>query len=413
MIRPRLFIRAVVTATVLVVVGGCATTTGPTGPPVTAPPGAYACPPGDLLVEGAPVDQSLLESQVVRYSELCRNSGQITVSTARDGGRSSFVNGLVHIAATDSALDGDQIEQAQVRCMDNPAWHLPTATDPVALIHRVDGVDQLTMSPVTLAQVFSGVITRWNDPAIATENPELELPNARIEVVYRGGQTGTTEALSDFLHRQAPDHWPTGGVQSWRGQGRGHDTAEQVIEAVRTTPFALGYVEYSALPEQTVSPTPTPTPSASPSMSPTATPAGVTPTPASSTPANSSTPDSASTPASAPVRLVALGRNGTTVALTPESAQAAASEIAAVGDGPDLVVDGASFGAAPAGWPIHRVSYQLLCSAGLPAEWTALEKDWVAFLLADDAQERLTAQRRVALPADFRERVRTALAGVR
>jgi phosphate transport system substrate-binding protein len=411
MLRPRLLAGTVLAATL--VLTGCLATAESPPPPPTAPPGAYACPPGDLLVEGPPVDHALLESHVVGYSEQCRNSARVTVSTERDGGRASFVNGLVHLAAADSTLTAEQSEKARIRCLDNPAWHLPTATDPVALVHRVDGVDRLSLGPVTLAKIFSGMITHWNDPAIAAENPETELPDARIEVFYRAGQTGTTGALSDYLHREAPEYWPARDVQSWRGQGQGRETSAQILEAVRTTPFALGYVEYSALPPETASPTPTPSPS--PSV-PSAVPSSAVPSsavPSDTATPQEPTPTTRTTPATVPPRLVLLSRAGTSVALTPETAQHAVSDIAALGAGPDLRVDPGSLAADTAGWPIHRVSYQILCSAGLRAEWTALEKDWVSYLLSDETQGTLAATGRVALPPEFREQVRASLGSVR
>lgn len=404
----------------MLIVTGCQSAPAPAPPPPSATHGAYACPPGDLLVESPPVDQGLLDTQVVSYSELCRNHARITISTASDGGRTSFVNGLVQIAAADSTLDAEQAEKARVRCLDHPAWHLPTATDPVALVHRVDGVDQLALSPATLAKIFSGVITHWNDPAIAAENSAAELPAARIHVIARAGQTGTTKALSDYLHREAPDSWPANGVESWRGQGERRDSPEQVIEAVRTTPFSLGYAEYSALPQETTTPTPTPSPSPTPSPTPTptadatGTPGTPAPngTPGSATPTPTPTPTPSTIPGPVPPRLVKLIREGAPVALTAETAQQAVAGITA-GPGPDLPVDAGSLAADPAGWPIQRVTYQILCSAGLRPEWTALEKDWIGYVLSDETQERLTATGRIPLPAEFRERVRASLDAVR
>lgn len=397
----------------LLIVTGCQATPTPTPPPPSATAAAYACPPGDLLVEGPPVDERLLNDQVVRYSELCRNHARITISTARDGGRTNFVHGLVHIAAADSTLTAEQAQQARVRCLDHPAWQLPTATDPVALVYRVDGVDELALSPDTLAKIFSGVITQWNDPDIAAENPAAELPDARIHVIARTGQSGTTQALSDFLHRAAPDAWPASGVESWRGQGDLRDTPEQVIDAVRTTPFSLGYVEYSALPRETTHPTPTPTPSPSPTPSPTPTPAPDRSPASSGSPASPTpTPTPSTIAGPVPARLVELVRDGAPVALTPETAQQAVATITA-GPGPDLPVDAGSLATDPAGWPIQRVSYQTLCSGGLRPEWTALEKDWIGYLLSADSQDSLAAAGRTPLPTEFLERVRASLDAVR
>lgn len=286
-----------------------------------------------------------------------------------------------------------------VRCLSHPAWHLPVTVDPVALVYRVDGVDELTLRPETLAKIFSGIITHWNDADIVADNPGVRLPDQRIEVVPRSGRTGLTEAVGSYLGREAPAQWTTGANAAWRGQGQARTTAQEVLDAVSTTPGALAYVEYSQLPRQVLTPTPTPSPV-------TGTPDGTTPTPDSS-PTASPRPPATRTPA-----LLRLLRDGAPVALTPTSADAAVQGMRAW-EGSDLVVDPASLGEAPGAWPIHRVSYQVLCSAGMRADVTALEKDWLTYLVDDSTQSTFAEEGRIALPTHLRDRVRQSVAALR
>lgn len=432
---PRAAARVLVSglAVVLVSLTGCGTPAGEVRP-TPSESLAYACPPGDLLVEGSPSDQDVFEQQVVDYSASCRNRSRITFTTSRDAGVMSFVNGLVQIAAADTALDEDQARQAQVRCLDHPAWHLPVVADPVALVYRVDGVDDLTLSPATLAKVFSGLITEWNDADIAADNPGSTLPAERIEVFSRTGRTGVTEAVGDYLHGQAPEHWPVGGTQSWRGAGQGRGSAQEVIDSVQTTPYSLGYVEHSALPSAVVSPTPTAAATGLAGATPTAGTPGATGTPggdsepgSTGTPGGDSVPGPTGTPGGdkpgttatpepepgqpVPPRLLRLQRTEP-VALTPESARIAAATMRPVGEGPDLVVDRASLAEAPGGWPIQRITYQIVCSAGGRPDTSALERDWVGYLVTDETQDALAETGRIALPSDLRERVRSSVAAL-
>ncbi|WP_425308147.1 substrate-binding domain-containing protein [Ammonicoccus fulvus] len=401
--HPRRLGAGLIGVSLVLALSGCPATPsagpGQTGP---TPDPAYACPAGDLLIEGNPTDQTLVETRAADYSAMCRNAGRLLVSAARDAGTSSFLNGLVHISAADSPLDATQQEQAKVRCLSHPAWHLPVTVDPVALVYRIDGVTDLTLRPETLAKVFSGIITHWNDADIVADNPGVRLPAQRIEVVPRSGRTGLTEAVGSYLSREAPAQWTVGANPAWRGQGQARATAQEVLDTVSTTPGALAYVEYSQLTTEVLSPTPTPgagTPNGESAQSPGATPtAGTTASPR---------PPASSTPA-----LVRLLRNDAPVALTPTSADAAVQGMRAW-EGPDLVVDPASLGEAPGAWPIHRVSYQVLCSAGMRADVTALEKDWLTYLVDDNTQSTFAEEGRIALPAPLRDRVRQSVAALR
>ncbi|MDO5681516.1 MAG: substrate-binding domain-containing protein [Propionibacteriaceae bacterium] len=367
----------------------------PTTPPSPTVAAAGPCPPGDLLIETTPADQQLLEAQATDYSTGCQNRARLTVGSARDGGTTSFVNGLVHIAATDLPLADESLRQAETRCLRHPAWHLPVAADPIAIVFRVDGVTDLSLRPVTLAKVFSGVITHWNDPEIAADNPTVNLPDARIEVFFRSGRTGATQAVGDYLNRAAPDAWPVGGTPSWRGAGQARASAQEVFDAVATTANGIGYVEQSQLPQPIVgaTPTPTPTPTDEPG-------AGESSPSASPTPTATQTPDRAT-----PHQLRLLLEQP--LELTEATAEAGITALAPRGEGHDLLLASPTEASSGA-WPLMRVSYQVVCSAGQRADLTPLERDWVTYLVSDDVQDELVDAGRLPLPSTLRERVRAA-----
>ncbi|MBG6055808.1 phosphate transport system substrate-binding protein [Salinibacterium sp. CAN_S4] len=68
-------------------------------------------------------------------------------------------------------------------------------------------VTNLRLSGDTLAKIFTGVITKWNDPAVAKDNPKLTLPAITVVPVVRSDGSGTTAQFSAWMRSQHPDIW--------------------------------------------------------------------------------------------------------------------------------------------------------------------------------------------------------------
>jgi phosphate transport system substrate-binding protein len=104
---------------------------------------------------------------------------------------------------------------------------------------------ELKFTPQTLAGIFLGKITKWNDPAIAAANPGVRLPAQDIVVVHRSDGSGTTYIWTDYLSKVS-DEWRTrvgrGTSVNWP-VGLGGKGNEGVAGLVKQTPYALGYVE--------------------------------------------------------------------------------------------------------------------------------------------------------------------------
>ena len=88
--------------------------------------------------------------------------------------------------------------------------YVPSVAGAVAVMYNVQDaagrkVDYLHLTRRTVARIFTGDISRWNDPAISADNKGLVLPDQPITVVYRGGQSGTTGLFYDFVANVAPD----------------------------------------------------------------------------------------------------------------------------------------------------------------------------------------------------------------
>ena len=125
----------------------------------------------------------------------------------------------------------------------------PTVIGGEVAVYNVAGVGagQLVLDGPTLANIYLGHISRWNDPAIKKLNPSLNLPDQAIAVVHRSDGSGTTFVFATFLSRVSSDwksnvgaatsvDWPT---------GIGAKGNEGVAGNVAQTSGAIGYVEYA------------------------------------------------------------------------------------------------------------------------------------------------------------------------
>jgi phosphate transport system substrate-binding protein len=117
----------------------------------------------------------------------------------------------------------------------------------VTVSYHLDGVDKLQLSPDTIAKIFQREVKKWNDPAIAADNPGAKLPDTDIVVAHRADGSGTTDIFTHFLDGAAPGVWKlkAGGTVEWpadtqAGQGNGG-----VAQIVKGTNGAIGYVDQS------------------------------------------------------------------------------------------------------------------------------------------------------------------------
>lgn len=103
----------------------------------------------------------------------------------------------------------------------------------------------LKLDGPTIGKIFEGKIIYWNDPAITSQNPGLQLPSAKITVVHRSDGSGTTYAVTDYLCKVDHD-WLVdigkGKSVPWR-TGIGAPNNAGVAQTVINTPFSIGYVE--------------------------------------------------------------------------------------------------------------------------------------------------------------------------
>jgi len=150
--------------------------------------------------------------------------------------------GTVDFGASDKPLAPDELKQSGL-------GQFPLVIGGIVPVVNVGGVraGQLKLDGATLARIFLGEISAWNDPAIAALNPDLKLPNARITVVHRSDGSGTTFNFTDYLAKVSPD-WKSkvgeGTAVKWPSGigGKGNEGVAAFVKQIRGS---IGYVEYA------------------------------------------------------------------------------------------------------------------------------------------------------------------------
>jgi phosphate transport system substrate-binding protein len=319
-----------------------------------------------LTAEGSTAQQNAIALFNRDWAQLCPGKQLAYNPTGSGAGREQFIARHVDFAGSDSPLSHDQIEPAAQRCNGNPAWNLPMVFGPVAVAYHLDGVKQLVVNADVLANIFSGWITDWNDPAIVELNPDAKLPATRISPVYRSDSSGTTDNFQKYLAAAAPNSWTRGtGSEFQGGVGEGAQKSAGVIQAVQSAPGSIGYVEKGFADQSGV-------------------------------------PYAQINDGSGPV------------ALTDDAARKAIDGATFAGLGNDLELNLKSIyrTTAAGAYPLVLATYEIVCSKGYDPATSAAVRSMFT-VAADNAQDGLSAAGYVPLPDRFKKRLIAAINAIR
>ncbi|GAB3481782.1 phosphate ABC transporter substrate-binding protein PstS [Nocardiopsis coralliicola] len=232
-------------AGVVALTAGCGSDNAVRGSDQVPVPADLACFGGSLAGSGSSAQENAMMTWIAGYQTACDDALVFYDAIGSGGGRSQFLDAAVDFAGSDAPLDADEADDAVERC-GSEAVNIPAYVVPIAVVFNLEGVDELNLSPEVIAGIFRGEITRWNDPAIAADNPEADLPDERVTPVSRSDESGTTENFTAYLNAAAPDAWPEEGEGSWpippveAAQGN-----SGIAEAVKGGNGTIGYVEAS------------------------------------------------------------------------------------------------------------------------------------------------------------------------
>jgi phosphate transport system substrate-binding protein len=157
-------------------------------------------------------------------------------------GRTDLASGVVNFAGSDSPIPSDEVSNFKGKTV----LYYPILISPITVSYNLSGVSSLKLSGPTIADIFQGKITKWNDSAIKADNPGVNLPSTPIVIARRSDSSGTTANFSQFLADSAPN-WKLGSDStiSWPATSRGGDGNGGVAQIVKSTPGAIGYVDFA------------------------------------------------------------------------------------------------------------------------------------------------------------------------
>jgi len=168
-------------------------------------------------------------------------------------GVKALTEGTVDFAASDFPLTDVQASGLKVK-----ALHFPTVLGAVVMTYNIPGVTaDLNFTGDSIAGIFLGTITKWNDPKIKADNPKVNFPakDNDIVVVHRQDSSGTSFIFTDFLSKTSAD-WKskvgTAAAVQWPVGLSGPQNAG-VAGLVKTTPGSIGYVELQYAVQQKMS----------------------------------------------------------------------------------------------------------------------------------------------------------------
>ena len=325
-----------------------------------------SCGSGTLNASGSTAQANAMSAWVKAYQESC-SKATINYNASGSGqGVTDFINGQTGFAGSDSALDPTkgEVDKANARCKTGNAVDLPMVGGPIAVVYNAAGLTDLTLTPDVIAKIFSGKITKWNDPAIAAINKGAKLPSAAISTVHRSDSSGTTDNFTKYLTAAAAKDWTFDHDKVWKAPGgQGAAKSDGVAAAVKSTPNTLAYVELSFATQNKLS-------------------------------------------------MAKVDNGGGAVELSPDSASKAIEAATVAGTGDDLTLKLDYATKESGAYPIVLVTYEITCLKGLKSDQVPFVKSFLTYASSSDGQGELTQLGYAPLPSSLQTKVSAVVAKI-
>jgi len=161
-------------------------------------------------------------------------------SIGSGGGQKQILSETVDFGASDGPMSDENLAKAPRKLL-----HIPTVAGADVVSYNLSGVTSLKLDGPTLADIFLGKITKWNDPRLVALNDGTNLPDQDIVVVHRSDGSGTTYIFVDYLSHVSPEWKTKVGTSTsvnWPA-GLGGKGNEGVAGQIKQVPGAIGYIE--------------------------------------------------------------------------------------------------------------------------------------------------------------------------
>ncbi|MGW2050363.1 phosphate ABC transporter substrate-binding protein PstS [Streptomyces sp. NPDC001858] len=319
---------------------------------------------GQLLADGSSAQKNAIDAWVKNFTQACSGVQVNYKGSGSGAGVTAFTQGTVAFAGSDSALKPEQVTESKKVCTGGQGIDLPMVAGPIAVAYNVAGVDNLTLDAATIAKIFDGKITNWNDAAIKALNPDATLPDLKIQPYHRSDESGTTDNFTKYLIAATPDNWKYEGGKAWQAKGgQAAAGSSGVAQGVKQTSGAIGYMELSYAKDGlgTVA---------------------------------------VDTGASAPVK---ASSDGATKAV-------AAAQVVGTGNDLSLKLDYAT--KADGAYPITLVTYEIACDKGNKAATLPATKAFLRYIASTEGQGILSGIDYAPIPDAIIAKVRTTIEGL-
>ena len=317
-----------------------------------------------LKASGSTAQAKAMTRFVNAFERACPGQTLNYTPNGSGAGVSEFNGHQTDFGGSDSPLGKDEAAAAQQRCGGSPAWNLPVVFGPIAVTFNLSTVTSLNLDGPTLAKIFNGAITTWNDPDIQALNTGFTLPGEPIHVVFRNDDSGTTDNFQKYLDAASNGAWGKGAGKAFKGGvGAGAMRNEGTAAAIKATEGSITYNEWSFAQAQHLN------------MAKIVTSAG---------------PDA--------------------VAITTDSVGKTISGATITGQGNDLVLDTSSFykPTQPGSYPIVLATYEIVCSKYPDAQVGTAVKAFLQSTIGA-GQNGLADEGYVPTPDSFKSRLSTAV----
>ncbi|NEG55001.1 phosphate ABC transporter substrate-binding protein PstS [Bifidobacterium platyrrhinorum] len=205
---------------------------------------------GDFQGAGASSQQAAVEAWIAGFQGNNPDAKIAYNPSGSGAGVSTFLTGATAWAGSDKALSDDEVSQSKAVCASGAAFDVPVYISPIAVVFNLKGVSDagkhINMDASTIAKIFDGKITTWNDDAIQSQNKDLKLPATPITVVHRSDKSGTTQNFVSYFKDAAPNDWSYDLSENWPNSvGQGAKGTSGVISTVQQADGTIGYADFS------------------------------------------------------------------------------------------------------------------------------------------------------------------------
>jgi phosphate transport system substrate-binding protein len=331
----------------------------------SGPAPAAGCASGTLNAQGSTAQANAMTQWIKDYDAKCSGVTINYQATGSGAGQQAFIGGTADFAGSDSPLSPTDQPNANAHCKTGTAIHLPMVVGPIAAVYNLAGVSNLQFKPATLAGIFAGKITKWNDPAIAADNPGVTLPSTAITAVHRADSSGTTDNFTKYLTGTAGSAWTFSHDKVWKAPGGDAEQgSDGVASHIKSTPGTIGYAEWSFAKLDSLS--------------------------------------------------IAKIYNGAAQwsQLTADAAGKTIAGAQVTGTGSDLQMTIDYNTNADGAYPIVLVTYEIVCDKGNPADKLALLKSFLGYTSSTAGQSALNQLGYAPLPETVRSKVGSTVAAL-